>query len=45
MNSEKRIALIAVAIANIQVMIALTPMSVMLPTIATDLDVGLTTAS
>lgn len=45
MNSEKRTALIAVAIANVQVMIALTPFSVMLPTIATDLDVGLTTAS
>ncbi len=44
-NQEKRTALFAVAIANLLVMVALTPMTVVLPSIARDMDVGITTAS
>lgn len=44
-SKEKRAALLAVAIANVLVMMALTPASTVLPSIASDMGVGVTTAS
>lgn len=44
-NRDKKTALFAVAVANLLVMMALAPMSVVLPSIAKDMDVGLTTAA